>query len=86
MGIPRLVPEGGIEVCRPFFKEGTVVGVPSYSTHRDPDVWESDVEEFRPERWFEQDQALIQKTFNPVLFGPRYAPFLSFLKCDSANR
>jgi len=72
MGLPRVVPEGGLEVCGKFFKEGTVLSVPSYTIHRDPEVWGPDVEEFRPERWCEQDKAMIQKTFNPFSFGPRY--------------
>ena len=71
MGLPRLVPEGGLEVCGRFFKGGTVLSVPSYTIHRDPDVWGDDVEVFRPERWFEQEPPAIQKTFNPFSFGPR---------------
>jgi len=71
MGLPRLVPEGGLHVSGKFFPEGTVLSVPSYTIHRDPEIWGSDVEVFRPERWFEQDQAGIQKTFNPFSYGPR---------------
>jgi benzoate 4-monooxygenase len=29
MGLPRLVPKGGATVCGEFFKEGTVLSVPS---------------------------------------------------------
>ena len=47
------------------------MSVPSYTIHRDPEIWGNDVEVFRPERWFEQDQAGIQKTFNPFSYGPR---------------
>lgn len=71
IGLPRLVPRGGLEVCGKFFKEGTVLSVPSYTIHRNPEVWGEDVEIFRPERWFERDAAAIQKTFNPFSFGPR---------------
>ena len=71
MGLPRLVPEGGLHVSGKFFPEGTVLSVPSYTIHRDPEIWGNDVEAFRPERWFEQDQVGIQKTFNPFSFGPR---------------
>jgi benzoate 4-monooxygenase len=50
-----------------------VISVPSYSIHRDPGVWGEDVEEFRPERWFEKErQDDIQRTFNPFSYGPRY--------------
>lgn len=54
-----------------YFPAGTVLSVPSYTIHRDPAVWGEDIEEFRPERWFEGDQAEIQKAFNPFSVGPR---------------
>ena len=71
IGLPRVVPEGGLYVSEKFFPEGTILSVPSYTIHRDPGIWGNDVEAFRPERWFEQDQAGIQKTFNPFSYGPR---------------
>lgn len=71
VGLPRLVPEGGLTVCGQFFPEGTVLSVPTYTIHRDPNVWGEDVEAFRPERWFEQDKKLVQNTFNPFSYGPR---------------
>ncbi|TBU45145.1 cytochrome P450 monooxygenase pc-bph [Dichomitus squalens] len=71
IGLPRLVPEGGLTVCGKFFPEGTVLSVPTYTIHRDKAVWGEDVDDFRPERWFEQDKNLVQKTFNPFSFGPR---------------
>ncbi|KAI9062240.1 cytochrome P450 monooxygenase pc-bph [Trametes sanguinea] len=71
IGLPRLVPAGGLEVCGKWFPEGTVLSVPTYTIHRDKSVWGEDPDEFRPERWFEQDKVAIQKTFNPFSFGPR---------------
>ena len=71
IGLPRLVPEGGLTVCGQFFPEGTVLSVPTYTIHRDREVWGEDVDAFRPERWFERDKNLVQKTFNPFSFGPR---------------
>ena len=71
LGLPRLVPKAGLEVCGKFFKEGTVLSVPSYTIHRDSGVWGEDVNVYRPERWFERDPTAIQKTFNPFSFGPR---------------
>jgi benzoate 4-monooxygenase len=72
LGLPRVVPEGGLTVLGQFFPEGTVLSVPSYSIHRDTSVWGEDVEVYRPERWFERDGTAIQKTFNPFSIGPRY--------------
>lgn len=71
LGLPRVVPEGGLTIKGEFFPEGTVLSVPSYSIHRDPTVWGEDVEDYRPERWFECDIAAMQKTFNPFSVGPR---------------
>ena len=67
-------------MCGRFFPEGTVLSVPTYTIHRDKAVWGEDVDDFRPERWFEQDKNLVQKTFNPFSFGPRsvYASLLSW--------
>ncbi|KDR80199.1 hypothetical protein GALMADRAFT_242488 [Galerina marginata CBS 339.88] len=71
LGLPRVAPEGGLTVMDQYFPPGTVLSVPSYSIHRDANIWGDDIEEFRPERWFERDQADIQKTFNPFSLGPR---------------
>ncbi|KAL9710326.1 hypothetical protein Ac2012v2_006624 [Leucoagaricus gongylophorus] len=71
LGLPRIVPEGGLTVCGQLFLEGTVLSVPSYTIHRNTMVWGEDVEIYRPERWFECDHAAIQKTFNPFSVGPR---------------
>jgi len=71
LGLPRIVPEGGMTILGQFFPEGTVVSVPSYTIHRDTSIWGEDTEGYRPERWFERDPADIQKTFNPFSVGPR---------------
>ncbi|KAK0492667.1 cytochrome P450 monooxygenase [Armillaria luteobubalina] len=71
LGLPRVVPEGGMMILGKYFPAGTVVSVPSYTIHRDPTVWGDDVEEYRPERWFECDSAAILKTFNAFSVGPR---------------
>ena len=72
LGLPRVVPEGGLSIADQYFPEGTVISVPSYSIHRDKRVWGEDSDAYRPERWFERDQAEMQRTFNPFSVGPRY--------------
>lgn len=47
MGLPRLVPPGGLVILGRYYKEGSVLSVPSFTIHRDPEVWGDDVEEFR---------------------------------------
>ncbi|KAG8947319.1 hypothetical protein FRC04_010895 [Tulasnella sp. 424] len=71
LGLPRSVPAGGLTVCGKFFPEGAILSVPSYTLHRREDVWGDDAEEYRPERWLELDQTVLQKSFNPFSFGPR---------------
>jgi len=71
IGLPRLVPEGGVVVNGKTFPEGTVLSVPSYTIHRDKEAWGEDADLFRPERWFERDQVLLQRAYNPFSFGPR---------------
>ena len=71
LGLPRTVPEGGLTIRGQYFPQGTVLSVPSYSIHRDTSIWGEDVEQFRPERWLEGDEAAMHKTFNPFSVGPR---------------
>ncbi|KAJ6495457.1 cytochrome P450 monooxygenase [Mycena sanguinolenta] len=71
LGLPRVVPEGGLVIGEHAFPAGTVLSVPSYTIHRDPTVWGADVEAFRPERWFEDGKEKRERTFNPFSVGPR---------------
>ncbi|KAI9441682.1 cytochrome P450 monooxygenase pc-bph [Lactarius indigo] len=71
IGLPRIVPEGGIKIGDHFFEQGTVLSVPSYTIHRDVEVWGNDASVFRPERWFERDSDAMQRAFNPFSYGPR---------------
>lgn len=47
IGLPRIVPEGGLVVSGRFFPEGSILSVPSYTIHRDESVWGKDPEVFR---------------------------------------
>lgn len=73
LGLPRLVTgKLGVEFDGMHFPEGTVLSVPSYTIHRDPNVWGPDVEEFRPDRWLPENLTERQRTcFNPFSYGPR---------------
>ncbi|KAJ7315041.1 cytochrome P450 monooxygenase [Mycena albidolilacea] len=82
LGLPRVVPEGGLVIGDRAFPAGAVLSVPSYSIHRDPAVWGADVEAFRPERWlgpavgegeaeWEARKDAMQRAFNPFSVGPR---------------
>ena len=53
--LPRVVPQGGIEIAGHFIPEGTIAGTSAWIIHRNQDIYGKDVEVFRPERWLEDD-------------------------------
>ncbi|KAK0445955.1 cytochrome P450, partial [Desarmillaria tabescens] len=71
VGLHRVTPESGVMVSGNYFPGGTVISSPIYTIHREPTVWGNDVEEYRPERWFECDSAAVAKAFTPFSVGPR---------------
>ncbi|KAF7369583.1 Cytochrome P450 monooxygenase [Mycena venus] len=51
---------------------GSVVSVPIYTLHHDPNIWGIDPDVYRPERWFDVEKATaMHKAFNPFSSGPR---------------
>jgi hypothetical protein len=56
-GLPlwRVVPTGGAEICGTYFPGGSIVGINTWVSHRDEDVWGRDAAVFRPERWVEAE-------------------------------
>lgn len=72
IGLPRLMPAGGVNIEGHHFPEGSVLSVPTYTIHRDPKVWGADADEYRPERWLKPGaKAEFEKSFNPFSTGPR---------------
>lgn len=50
-GLPRIVPEPGVEICGKWFPGGTEVIMNQNAVHFDKGVFGEDSEEFIPERW-----------------------------------
>lgn len=73
LGLPRIITsELGVEFDGQHFPQGSVLSVPSYTIHRDADVWGPDVEDFNPDRWLPENLTEQQKiSFNPFSYGPR---------------
>ena len=57
VGFPleRFVPEGGATICGEYLPTGTNVSISAPVLHINKEVWGSDAEEFRPERWIDAD-------------------------------
>ena len=76
--LPRQVLPGGLEIDGEQIPEGTVVGVPTYAIHHNPEYW-SQPFEYRPERWIAESGpnvtaesvSLGQSAFCPFSVGPR---------------
>ncbi|KAH7066097.1 isotrichodermin C-15 hydroxylase [Paraphoma chrysanthemicola] len=74
--LPRVILPGGMTIDNDHLPAKTVVGVPMYAIHHNPDYFPSPFA-FRPERWVESPTnpassiALARKAFNPFSIGTR---------------
>ncbi len=75
LGLPRIVPPQGLTIYGQTLTPGTTVAAPFYIASRDASVWGPDAEDFRPERWLEDDGNMDAKKreFQPFSEGPMYA-------------
>ena len=58
--LERHVPRGGAFICGEHIPSGTIVGCNAWVLHRRQEVFGSDVEVFRPERWLETSEAPLR--------------------------
>lgn len=56
MSLPRKVPSGGLELDKYFLPAGTVLGCNPVALHRNPHIFGSDADEYKPERWLRVDE------------------------------
>jgi len=72
LGLPRIVTGNGITLLGHHFPPGTVLSVPAYTIHHSKEIWGSDADQFRPERWDKDKLSERQKeAFIPFSYGPR---------------
>lgn len=83
--LPRVVPEGGAELCGHHIPAGANVGVQAWSMHRNSTVFK-DPERFIPARWDNPSTDMLQSfyTFGGGSRGKVW-PFISLLGTDLAN-
>ncbi|KAF9889804.1 hypothetical protein FE257_006894 [Aspergillus nanangensis] len=66
----RTVPHGGATIAGRYLPAGATVGINAWVLHRNEAIFGDDVEEFRPERWLQEDKAklsLMEQNF--LAFG-----------------
>ncbi|KAL5432978.1 hypothetical protein PMIN06_011830 [Paraphaeosphaeria minitans] len=70
-GLPlwRVVSEGGATIAGRYFPAGAEVGINTWVAHYDADIWGSDVEVFRPQRWLDADAEQLK------VMEAHYIPF-----------
>ncbi|KAI0177755.1 benzoate 4-monooxygenase cytochrome P450 [Pestalotiopsis sp. NC0098] len=69
MGLPRIVPEGGVTIGDATFTKGTTLSVNPSVMHLSKEIWGPDAEEFKPDRWFSPDIAKKERYFMPWSAG-----------------
>lgn len=68
ISLPRVVPPGGTHLAGHYIPAGNVVGVNAFVVHRDRNVFGEDADEFRPERWLENDTTEMGRHHSIPLF------------------
>jgi cytochrome P450 len=51
--LERVVPKGGCIICGKYIRGGIIVGCNAWVLHRQPEVFGTDANIFRPERWLD---------------------------------
>lgn len=68
--LERVVPAQGMQIVDTFVPGGTIVGCNAWVIHRRPEVFGSDVDTFRPERWLEASSEKLKEMKGSMLqFG-----------------
>lgn len=66
MGLPRVVPEGGLTIGDQTLPAGTIVSINAWVMQRNKDIWGPDAREFNPDRWLSDNAAGLDKFFMAV--------------------
>lgn len=55
-----MVPKGGRPIGGRFYNEGTLIGMLPRLVHQDPRAYGHDANQWKPERWLEQDRSTLE--------------------------
>ncbi|CAG7963525.1 unnamed protein product [Penicillium olsonii] len=61
---PRYVSEPGLDLYGKFAPPGTEISCNPYLVHRDQKLYGEDAEEFKPERWLDEEKAKLYNKYN----------------------
>ena len=67
--MPRLVPKGGLGICGYHFPEDASLGINAWVAHANTAVFGADADQFRPERWLENEAKTAQMEGYFLTFG-----------------
>ena len=59
--LERVVPAQGVDILGYWIPGGTIVGCNAWVLHRRPEIFGSDVDTFRPERWLEANPQQLKE-------------------------
>jgi cytochrome P450 len=68
MGLPRVVPQGGLTIGDRTFPAGTILSVNPWVMHHSKEIWGIDAHEFNPDRWLSDSVADLEKYWIPVSY------------------
>lgn len=71
IGLPRMVPKGGMQVGGEWLEGGTTVSVSTHTIHRDLKVFGENPDEYVPERWLQPESVKMQRGFLAFSQGGR---------------
>ena len=67
--VPRVVGKDGIDLFGKYAPEGTEISCNPWIIHRDPNIYGEEAQEFRPERWLDKEEIVMEYNRYNLGFG-----------------
>ncbi|KAL2150091.1 hypothetical protein VTH82DRAFT_7767 [Thermothelomyces myriococcoides] len=82
MGLPRVVPKGGLTIGDRTFPAGTILSINPWVMHYSKEIWGPDAHEFNPDRWFDDSISSKEKYWIPFGAGYNSCPGQNIAKME----